>query len=134
MIDSMKGLAEDMGLNGSNSLLIPLYDPNNAARNNTVVVHPLGGCSMGKDRTRGVVNQLGHVFKGDGANDQGTYPGLYVVDGAIVPTALGVNSSLTIAALAFRIAKECTQDDIKNPIYLPVEAFTVNNEIRYMAR
>ena len=130
----MKGLAEDMGLNGSNSLLIPLYDPNNTARNNTVVVHPLGGCSMGKDRTKGVVNHIGQVFKGDGTNDQDPYPGLYVVDGAIVPTALGVNSSMTIAALAFRIAKECAQDDIQNPKYLPVEAFTVNDEIRYMTK
>lgn len=134
MIDSMKGLAGDMGLNGSNSLVIPLYDPDNTARNNTVVVHPLGGCCIGKDRSTGVVNDLGQVFKGDGTNNQSTYPGLYVVDGAIVPTALGVNSSLTIAALAFRIAKECTQDDIQNPKYLPVEAFTVNNEIRYMAK
>lgn len=134
MIDSMKGLAKDMGLNGSNSLVIPLYDPGNMARNNTVVLHPLGGCSIGKDRSKGVVNHLGQVFRGDGTDDQGTYHGLYVVDGAIVPTALGVNSSLTIAALAFRIAEECTQDDIQNPKYLPVEAFPINNEIRYMAK
>jgi cholesterol oxidase len=134
MINSMKGIAEDMGLHGPNGLLIPLYDPDNTARNNTVVVHPLGGCSIGNDRSKGVVNDLGQVFRGEGSNDRNPYPGLYVVDGAIVPTALGVNSSLTIAALAFRIAKECTQDDIQNPKYLPVEAFTVNNEIRYMAK
>lgn len=61
-----------------------------------VTVHPLGGCPMGDDIQSGVVNANGQVFG---------YPGLYVADGSIMPAALGVNPSLTIAALAERIAQ-----------------------------
>jgi len=60
-----------------------------------VTPHPLGGCNMGTTRDNGVVDHRGEVFG---------YPGLYVADGAIVPEALGVNPSRTIAALAERIA------------------------------
>ena len=64
-----------------------------------VTVHPLGGCCMADDGARGVVNHLGAVFR-----DTGTalWDGLYVLDGAIVPTAVGINPFLTIAALAWR--------------------------------
>ena len=41
----------------------------------------------------GVVDDAGRVYG---------YPGLHVLDGSIVPTALGVNPSKTIAALAER--------------------------------
>jgi len=60
-----------------------------------ISVHPLGGCVMADDPADGVVNPHGEVFN---------YPGLYVVDGSIVPTSIGPNPSLTIAALAERIA------------------------------
>jgi cholesterol oxidase len=56
-------------------------------------VHPLGGCPMADDPGRGVVDEFGAVYG---------YDGLYVFDGSIVPTALGVNPSKTIAALAER--------------------------------
>jgi cholesterol oxidase len=55
--------------------------------------HPLGGCPMADDPDAGVVDDAGRVHG---------YPGLYVLDGSIVPTALGVNPSKTIAALAER--------------------------------
>jgi cholesterol oxidase len=58
-----------------------------------MTVHPLGGCPMGDDPARSVVDDAGRV-RG--------YEGLYVLDGSIVPTALGVNPSKTIAALAER--------------------------------
>ncbi|MDX1803219.1 MAG: GMC oxidoreductase [Alcanivorax sp.] len=58
---------------------------------NLVTPHPLGGCNMADTVDRGVVNHAGEVFN---------YPGLYVVDGATVPRALGLNPSRTIAALA----------------------------------
>jgi choline dehydrogenase-like flavoprotein len=61
----------------------------------------------GKDNTQGVVNSFGDVYDfSDASNKTQTYKRLYIVDGAIVPTALGVNSSLTISALAFRIARK----------------------------
>jgi len=62
---------------------------------NMVTLHPLGGCRMGATAEEGVVNHLGQVFG---------YPQLYVVDGAIAPTATGRNPSHTIAAMAERIA------------------------------
>ncbi len=56
-----------------------------------LTAHILGGCPMGLDRDEGVVDAECHVHG---------YPGLYVVDGSIVPGNPGVNPSLTIAALA----------------------------------
>ncbi len=64
-----------------------------------LTVHPLGGCPMADHGRNGVVNDTGQVFVG--ATDA-THPGLYVLDGSIVPTALGVNPFLTIASLAWR--------------------------------
>lgn len=61
-----------------------------------VTPHPLGGCGMGTTQQNGVVDHRGEVF---------AYPNLYVADGSIVPHALGLNPSRTIAALAERIAE-----------------------------
>ncbi len=61
-----------------------------------VTVHPLGGCPMSDDPLAGVVDDAGKVHG---------YDGLYVLDGSIVPTAIGVNPSKTIAALAERGAE-----------------------------
>lgn len=71
-----------------------------ADRGSLVSVHPLGGCRMGSDRGRGVVNGLGQVFDAAHASATGLHDGLVVLDGAIVPTSLGINPSLTIATLA----------------------------------
>jgi cholesterol oxidase len=58
-----------------------------------VSVHNLGGCVMADSPTRGVTDGTGQVYG---------YPGLYVLDGAILPAATGVNPSHTIAAVAER--------------------------------
>jgi cholesterol oxidase len=63
-----------------------------------LTVHPLGGCAMGTNFADGVVDSEGRVFR-DGAQ---THLGLVVLDGSIVPRALGINPALTIAALAER--------------------------------
>jgi cholesterol oxidase len=58
-----------------------------------ITPHPLGGCNMGTGPHDGVVDHTGKVFG---------YEGLYVLDGAVVPEAIGINPSRTIAALAER--------------------------------
>jgi choline dehydrogenase-like flavoprotein len=63
-------------------------------------VHPLGGCPMGNDCETGVVDDIGRVFDLEGQTT--TYEGLLVLDGSIVPAALGTNPLLTITALAER--------------------------------
>ncbi len=66
--------------------------------------HPLGGCIIGKDATQGTVDEFGRVFDNTKTGERPFYEGLFIADGSIVPTALGVNPSLTISALALRIA------------------------------
>jgi cholesterol oxidase len=61
-----------------------------------VSAHPLGGCAMARRPEDGVVDPFGRVFGSEG---------LYVADGSILPGPVGVNPSMTIAALAERIAE-----------------------------
>jgi len=59
--------------------------------------HPLGTARMGPNGTHAVVDAHGEAFD---------LEELYVVDGSIVPTSLGVNPQLSIMALATRLAWE----------------------------
>lgn len=70
---------------------LPLRSPN-VFLNST---HPLGGCAMGADPRRSVVDAFGRHHQIDN---------LYVIDGSVFPTSLGVNPSLSIYALAARNA------------------------------
>jgi cholesterol oxidase len=58
-----------------------------------VSVHNLGGCVMAETSDTGVTGPNGEVHN---------YPGLFVLDGAALPAATGVNPSHTIAAVAER--------------------------------
>ena len=53
--------------------------------------HILGGAPIGKDSSEGVVDENFAVHN---------YPGMFIIDGSIMPANPGVNPSLTITALA----------------------------------
>jgi len=74
------------------------------------VAHPLGGCRMAKDASEGVVDEFGRVFDSKKAGTRPFYDGLYVADASIIPTALGVNPSLTISALCLRVASKIIEE------------------------
>lgn len=77
---------------------------NKLMNNALVTVHPLGGCRMADDSENGVVDDTGNVFFGDDSSNL-THPGLYVLDGAIIPMPLGTNPLFTISALTERACK-----------------------------
>lgn len=56
-----------------------------------MTAHLIGGSLFGRDPSEGVIDLNCEVFN---------YPGLYIIDGSIVPANPGVNPSLTITALA----------------------------------
>ena len=66
-----------------------------------ITVHPLGGAALADDAARGVTNPMGEVWG---------YPNLFVADGAVIPRSLGPNPSLTISAVAERIAERIVAD------------------------
>jgi len=70
---------------------IPMGSINEGLFDIPLTAHILGGCSFGRDAREGVIDVECQIHG---------YPGLYVVDGSIVPGNPGVNPSLTIAALA----------------------------------
>jgi cholesterol oxidase len=72
---------------------VPQASLNEVLMDKPSTAHILGGCGIGKDETVGVIDTQHQVFN---------YPGLYVVDGSVIPANLGVNPSLTITALAER--------------------------------
>lgn len=77
-----------------------------------VTVHNLGGCRMGAGPADGVVDPDGQVFG---------HPGLYVVDGAVLPGSTGGNPSLTIAAVAERCLQAAVRRITGNPSWEPPE-------------
>ena len=91
---------------------------------NLVTVHPLGGCGMSDDPLYGTTNHLGEVYDGRGGGYAGNnsacgpgsaavHQGLYVADGSVMSTALGVNPYMTIGALSDRIVEHV----MKNPAW-----------------
>jgi choline dehydrogenase-like flavoprotein len=63
--------------------------------------HPMGGCALGGDPRRDVVDSAGRSWD---------VAGLYVADGSILPTSLGVNPCYTIYALGRYIASQIVEE------------------------
>lgn len=89
MIGHLKEISKKSGGHFVNS---PLWD---WPVKKLLTAHPLGGCVMSDHPDSGVVNEWGEVWG---------YPGLFVADGSIVPSAISVNPSATISALAEHVA------------------------------
>jgi cholesterol oxidase len=56
-----------------------------------ITVHSLGGCHLSDSPQSGVVSPHGEVYG---------YPGLYVADGSVIPTAIGFHPVMTISAVS----------------------------------
>ena len=82
-----------------------------------ITVHPIGGACMSSTGygEHGVTNHFGEVFSGSGDE---THEGLIVTDGAVIPTALGVNPFATITALAERSVEHAAKNRVLRKINL----------------
>ena len=92
----------------------------------SITVHPLGGCAMGDDAGSGVVDWKGAVFRRNGTD---LHEGLFVMDGAIVPSALGVNPFVTISALSLLAARALRRElakDASEPRLRPIRSLPVS--------
>jgi choline dehydrogenase-like flavoprotein len=63
--------------------------------------HPMGGCALGGNARRDVVDSRGRSWD---------VQGLYVADSSILPTSLGVNPCYTVYALGRYIAQRMVED------------------------
>jgi cholesterol oxidase len=109
IIDSMVKAMDESGKYHGKYIRFPfwgqgrLLDNNPDARRKFVTVHPLGGCRMAMNSTDGVVNAKGQVFNTP-AGGTSVHDGFFLADASIVPGPLAVNPTLTIVAMAKRIA------------------------------
>ena len=69
--------------------------PLDARRIECLAFHPLGSARMASDSRRGVVDENAEAFE---------LPGLFVLDGSVLPTSIGVNSQVAIMSVATRTA------------------------------
>jgi cholesterol oxidase len=96
-----KALQEIVGHAGGDYVKNPLSG--SVMGQQPATAHPLGGCSVGRERGDGVVDHKCQVFDGAaGAGATAVHEGLYIIDGSVIARSLGVNPLLTITALAER--------------------------------
>ena len=72
-----------------------MIDDDEKAR--AIALDPLGSARIGSDRRASVCDPDGRVWDAEE---------LYVVDGSVLPTSLGVNPQLTVMAMALRVASK----------------------------
>lgn len=82
--------------------------------NQLLTAHPIGGCATADNVDGGVVDHAGKVFRADGR----VHDGLYVIDGSVLPRAIGVNPFLTISMFSERAAEQL-RAELELPAYDP---------------
>jgi choline dehydrogenase-like flavoprotein len=75
--------------------------PPSAQKVECMAFHPLGSAKMSVDEKHGVVKPTGETWAADN---------LFIADGAVLPTSIGVNSQLPVMAVAMMIAKGLCDD------------------------
>lgn len=80
------------------------------ATGSLLTVHPLGGCVMADDILHGVVNDRGQVFTRDTNSNDHVHKNLVILDGAIIPSSIGTNPALSIAAISLRAIRCLKQE------------------------
>ncbi|MCZ7527961.1 MAG: GMC family oxidoreductase [Acidimicrobiia bacterium] len=80
---------------GAGGRMLPSWEE---IRDDSFTIHPLGTCRMATSPELGVVRHDGAVWKAGG----GVHEGLYVMDTSTFSAPIGVNTSLTAAAVAER--------------------------------
>ena len=94
---------------------------NEVLLNVPTTAHILGGACIAADAQHGVVDEWNRVFGHDG---------LWVVDGAAVPSNLGVNPSLTITALAEHAMSAIPPKDPERGLrHLPSQARAASSRV-----
>ncbi|KAH9307741.1 hypothetical protein KI387_035652, partial [Taxus chinensis] len=86
-------------------------------------VHLLGGCNAAQDPSTGVTNPSGQVFYPcinssqsqtiSSKSESAIHSGLYVCDASLIPCAVGLNPSLTIATVAEYVSSILVVDALK---------------------
>jgi choline dehydrogenase-like flavoprotein len=71
-----------------------------ARRIECMAFHPLGSARAANDPRRGAVDQNGESFE---------LPGLFIADGSILPTSIGVNSQVPIMSIATHLARRLAE-------------------------
>ena len=88
---------------------------NESLLNTSTTAHIMGGAPFGRSAEEGVINLNCEVHN---------YPGLYIVDGSIMPANPGINPSLTITALAEYAMSQIPPKagvDIRQPLFQAAE-------------
>lgn len=67
----------------------------------TMSAHVMGGCGMGNDPKKSVVNSLGQHHQ---------LENLTIIDGSLFPTSLGVNPQLTIYSIAAKLSSQLAKN------------------------
>ncbi len=99
MIDAMQEVA---GIYGGNFAPITTWN----LFNRITTVHSLGGCHLSDTPEKGVVSPRGEVHR---------YPGLFVADGSVIPTAIGFHPVMTISAVSEHIAQAVVESYSSSP-------------------